>query len=122
MASVEIDRPVAVTPHRNRHPFLSWGTPAERSPDLIEAISEAATIRAARDRAHSDRAMPDRMSGFLTGGSFVLVVAVWLVAAPVASVPLAVLLACCAAHIAASCVEFEIGPVVALPTTPVLYF
>jgi diguanylate cyclase (GGDEF)-like protein len=122
MASVEIDRPVAVTPHRNRHPLLAWSSPAERDPDLIEAISETATIRAARDRAHTDRAMPDRMSGFLTGGSFVLDVTAWLVLVPVSTLPIALLLACCAAHVAASSIEFEIGPGIALPTTPVLFF
>jgi diguanylate cyclase (GGDEF)-like protein len=61
------------------------------------------------------------MSGFLTGGTFVLALAAWLVAAPPAAIPLGLLVACVAAHAAAATVEFEIGPGTAVPTTPVLY-
>ncbi len=120
MASIELDRSAAAA-HRNRHPSVGWGSPAERDPDLIEAIDVAATIRDARDRAHSDRRVPDRMSSLLTGGSFALVLACWLLAAPVASFPLGILAACILAHTVAASIEFEIGPGTALPTTPVLY-
>ena len=66
MASIVVDNPVAKgVPRgaRDRHPARAVAV--ERASDLIEAISEAATIRAARDRAHSERAVPDRMSGYL---------------------------------------------------------
>jgi len=119
MASIELDRSVAAN-HRNRHPLLAAGPPAERDPDLIEAISAAATIQEARDRAHAGRAVPDRMSSVLTGGSFILVLAGWLLAAPVA-VPVGLLAACILAHTVAASIEFEIGPGTSLPTTPVLY-
>lgn len=121
MASIEVDRPVAVRPaHRNRH-RSHGGVPGERNPALIEAIAEAASIREARGRAHSVRVVPDRMSGILTGGSFVLTLAVWLLVAPPSSVPFSLLAACIVAHVAAGSIEFEIGPGTALPTTPVLY-
>ena len=95
--------------------------PGERNPDLSEAIAEAATIREARGRAHSDRVVPDRMSGLLTGGSFVLALAVWLLVAPPASIPFSLLAACVVADVMAASIEFEIGPGTAVPTTPVLY-
>lgn len=121
MASLELNRPTAPAPHRNRHPHSQWGAVADRNPDLIEAINEADTIRAARERVHSDRVAPDRMSGFLTGGSFVLAIAVWLIVSPIASIPFAMLAACILAETVAASIEFEIGPGTALPTTPVLY-
>jgi diguanylate cyclase (GGDEF)-like protein len=61
------------------------------------------------------------MSGFLTGGSFILALGAWLIAAPPATLPLGLLAACVAVHAAAATVEFEIGPGLAVPTTPVLY-
>jgi len=122
MASILIGHPLAPgAAHRTRGPQLAQDTAVERDPDLIEAISEAATIREARDRAHSERAVPDRMSGYLTGGSFVLTLGAWLLLAPPASIPVGLLAACVAAHVAAASIEFEIGPGTALPTTPVLY-
>ena len=122
MASIVVDNPVAKgVPRgaRDRHPARAVAV--ERASDLIEAISEAATIRAARDRAHSERAVPDRMSGYLTGGSVVLALGAWLLLAPPAVIPLGVLAACVAAYVAAASIEFEIGPGTALPTTPVLW-
>jgi diguanylate cyclase (GGDEF)-like protein len=92
----------------------------ERDPNLIAAINQAETIREARDRAHSAIPIPDRMSGILTGGSLLVVLAIWLLVAP-PLVPLVALVACVAAHAAAASIEFEIGPGLALPTTPVLY-
>jgi hypothetical protein len=121
MATIELDHPASGASHRVRHPFLAWNSSVERDPDLIEAISEASTIRAARNRAHSDRAVPDRMSGFLTGGSFILTLVVWNLIAPVASIPFGLLAACVLAHTVAASIEFEIGPGTALPTTPVLF-
>ena len=122
MTSIGTDHRVAIGPgHGGRRPPIPKKTAAERDPDLVEAIDVAATIREARDRAHSDRAVPDRMSGFFTGGSFVLALLVWLIVAPPASVPFGLLAACIAAHAAAASVEFEIGPGTAVPTTPVLY-
>jgi diguanylate cyclase (GGDEF)-like protein len=61
------------------------------------------------------------MSGFLTGGSFVLGLVVWQLIAPVASIPFGLLGACIVAHTIAASIEFEIGPGTALPTTPVLF-
>jgi diguanylate cyclase (GGDEF)-like protein len=61
------------------------------------------------------------MSGYLTGGSFVLALSVWLILFPPATVPIGVLVACVAAHAFAGAIEFEIGPGTAVPTTPVLY-
>jgi diguanylate cyclase (GGDEF)-like protein len=121
MASIEVERPAGGPAHRNRHPHLAWASPAERDPDLIEAVSEAAAFRAARDRAHSERVAPDRMSGFLTGGSFAAALAVWQLVSPAASIPLGLLAACIVAHALAASIEFEIGPGTAVPTTPVLY-
>ena len=92
----------------------------DREPGLIAAVSEAETIREARDRAHSPMPIPDRMSGILTGGSFLAALVIWLLVAPPV-IPLIPLLACVAAHAAAASIEFEIGPGLALPTTPVLY-
>ena len=122
MASIVVDNPVAKgVPRgaRDRHPARAVAV--ERASDLIEAISEAATIRAARDRAHSERAVPDRMSGYFTGGSVVLALGAWLFLAPPAIIPIGVLAACVAAYVAAATIEFEIGPGTALPTTPVLW-
>jgi hypothetical protein len=122
MTSILADHPVSKGgAHRTRDRLPAQGIAVERDSDLIEAISEAATIRAARDRAHSERAVPDRMSGYLTGGSFALTLGVWLLLAPPASIPIGLLVACVAAHAAAASIEFEIGPGTALPTTPVLW-
>jgi len=57
---------------RPRDPRLAPEVVFEHDSDLIAAISEVATIREARDRAHAERAVPDRMSGYVTGGPFVL--------------------------------------------------
>jgi diguanylate cyclase (GGDEF)-like protein len=122
MASILLGHPLAPgAAHRTRDPHLAQDVAVERDSDLIEAISEAATIRDARDRAHSERAVPDRMSGYLTGGSLVLALGAWLLLAPPTSIPVGLLAACVAAHVAAGSIEFEIGPGTALPTTPVLY-
>jgi diguanylate cyclase (GGDEF)-like protein len=122
MTSILVDDPFALgAGHPGRDRRHAPGIAVERDPDLIEAISEAATIREARNRAHSERAVPDRMSGYLTGGSFALTLGAWLLIAPPASIPLGLLAACVAAHVAAASIEFEIGPGTALPTTPVLY-
>ncbi len=93
----------------------------KRDPVLVEAISEATTIREARGRAHSEGAVPDRMSGYLTGGSFVLTLGAWLALSPPSVIPIGLLAACILAHVAAASIEFEIGPGTALPTTPVLF-
>jgi diguanylate cyclase (GGDEF)-like protein len=61
------------------------------------------------------------MSGFLTGGSFILALAVWQLISPAASIPFGLLAACVVAHAMAASIEFEIGPGTALPTTPVLF-
>ena len=122
MTSILADHPAAKGAARGtRDRQRAQGIAVERDSDLIEAISEAATIRAARDRAHSERAVPDRMSGYLTGGSFALTLGAWLLVAPPASIPIGLLVACVAAHAAAASIEFEIGPGTALPTTPVLW-
>jgi diguanylate cyclase (GGDEF)-like protein len=106
--------------HRVRHDDSDGHVEIERDPHLIAAISEAVSIREARDRAHSPIPVPDRMSGLLTGGSFLAALAIWLLIAPPA-IPLGLLAACVAAHAAAASIEFEMGPGLALPTTPVLY-
>jgi diguanylate cyclase (GGDEF)-like protein len=122
MASIEVAHTGSEGPaHRNRHANLVSHVPIERDPNLIAAISEAQTIREGRDRSHSKLAVPDRMSGLLTGGSFILAMVAWLIIAPPATVPLGLLAACVAAHVAAGSIEFELGPGVAVPTTPVLF-
>ena len=122
MATILADHPVAINgAHRDRHPAAPRSIGVERAPDLIEAVNEATDIREARDRAHSERVVPDRMSGYLTGGSFIAALGLWLVLAPPSSIPLGLLAACVAAHVAAASIEFEIGPGTALPTTPVLF-
>jgi diguanylate cyclase (GGDEF)-like protein len=121
MSSIPIDHfPSDGPAHRLRHPVRVHDA-AERDSDVVEAISEATTIRDARGRAHSERSIPDRMSGYMTGGSFVLALLLWLVIAAPSSWPLGLLAACIAAHAVAASIEFEIGPGVALPTTPVLF-
>ena len=121
MTSLQMDHSIVVAaPQRVRHP-LPAPAAAKRDSALVEAISEAATIREARSRVHSEVAVPDRMSGYLTGGSFVLVLAVWILAAPPTTLPIGLLAACIAAHAATASIEFEIGPGTALPTTPVLF-
>jgi diguanylate cyclase (GGDEF)-like protein len=122
MRAIQEEPPAIGDPgRRNRHPNVIARLAAERDPKLIEAISEAAAIREARDRARAEIAVPDRMSGLFTGGSFVLALAIWLLLAPPPNIPFALLAACVAAHVAAASIEFEIGPGSALPTTPVLF-
>ena len=95
MTAIEVDHAAGAGPgRRNRSPNLTGHTAAERAPNLIAAISEATAIRETRDRAHAEIAVPDRMSGLLTGGSFVLALTVWLILVPPATVPLALLGAC----------------------------
>ena len=121
MATLQMDHSIVLgSSERVRHPLLSQAVPKHDS-DLVKAISEAATIREARARAHSEGAVSDRMSGYLTGGSFVLTLAVWILAAPPAAIPIGLLAACIVTHTAAASIEFEIGPGTALPTTPVLF-
>ena len=88
--------------------------------DLTNAVDETAFVRDARFRIRGPMAAPDRRSGLLTGGSFIVIVLAWLLVAPPSTVPVLAFLACVVAHIAASSVEFEIGPGSALPTMPVL--
>ncbi len=107
--------------YRTRDRLPAQEIPIGRDSDLIEAIDEAATIRAARRRAHSERGVPDRMSGYVTGGSFALTLGAWLIISPPPAFSVALLVACVAAHAVASRIEFEIGPGTSLPTTPVLY-
>lgn len=122
MSSIEINQPASGNPGRRiRRADLVGHAAVERAPDLIAAISEATAIRETRDRAHAEIPVPDRMSGLLTGGSFVFALTVWLVLVPPPTVPWVLLAACIAAHVAAASIEFEIGPGSALPTTPVLY-
>jgi diguanylate cyclase (GGDEF)-like protein len=117
---VVVGTPVAGPAHRVRHPQIALAS-MKRDSALVEAISEASMIRDARGRSHSDGVIPDRMSGYLTGGSFVLTMAAWLLLAPPAVIPIGLLGCCILAHVAAASIEFEIGPGTALPTTPVLF-
>ena len=123
MVSIVVENPIATTgmPRGARRRQPAHDVTVERASDLSEAISEASTIREARDRAHSERAVPDRMSGYVTGGSVALALGTWLFLAPPAVIPVGLLVACVAAHAVASSIEFEIGPGTALPTTPVLW-
>ena len=106
--------------HRLRH-ARHGHNPVEFDSNVMEAISEATVIRDARSRAHAERVLPDHMSGYFTGGSFVTALLIWLVLAPPTKFPILLLAACIAAHVVAASIEFEIGPGVALPTTPVLF-
>ena len=87
---------------------------------LADAVDTAALLGATRSRARAEIAAPDRRSGLLTGGSFILVLGLWLLLDPPSGASLIAFLACIVAHAAASTVEFELGPGSALPTTPVL--
>jgi diguanylate cyclase (GGDEF)-like protein len=87
---------------------------------VVDAVEAAALVEATRTRAHGGLEGPDRRSGLLTGGSFILVLGAWLLAATPHDASLVAFLACVVAHALASSVEFEIGPGSALPTTPVL--
>jgi diguanylate cyclase (GGDEF)-like protein len=121
MTSTDIGLPINGNPrHRNRRPDLGHAA-IERDPCLVAAVNEAAAFRDARTRARSAVAIPDRMSGFLTGGSFLATLGIWLAVSPPASLPLGLLGILIAAHVVAASIEFEIGPGCALPTTPVLY-
>jgi diguanylate cyclase (GGDEF)-like protein len=121
MTSSEIGLPVSGSHReRSRRPDLGHAT-IERDPNLVAAIKEAAAFRDARTRARSAVAIPDRMSGILTGGSFLATLGIWLAVSPPASLPVGLLAILVVAHVAAASIEFEIGPGCALPTTPVLY-
>ena len=80
--------------------------------------ADASVIAAARRRIRRGLVV-DRGTGLLTGGSFLAVMATWLVLAPPRSVPIEMFIACVVAQVGAASVEFEIGPGCALPTTPV---
>jgi diguanylate cyclase (GGDEF)-like protein len=122
MAAIEINHSATGNPGRqDRQRDAAGHTAVERAPTLIAAIDQATAIRETRDRARAEIAVPDRMSGWLTGGSFVLVLGLWLLFFPPATIPWALLAACIAAHVAAGSIEFEMGPGSALPTTPVLF-
>lgn len=93
----------------------------ERDPNLVAAVTEAATVRDARARVRSSAAVPDRMAGLVTGGSFLAILGVWLAQSPPSGVPWFSFGALMVAYVAAASIEFEIGPGCALPTAPVLY-
>ena len=76
-------------------------------------------VGAARRRVRDEVAGNDRRTGIITGGSFVTVMAVWLLVAPPSHIVLTAVAACAIAYAVAASVEFEIGPGWALPTTPV---
>jgi diguanylate cyclase (GGDEF)-like protein len=106
---------------RNRPGSSTSASSADASgSDLIDAVDETAIVRDARTRIRGETAAPDRRSGLLTGGSFIFAVLAWLILAPPPGIPVLAFLACVIAHVAASSVEFEIGPGSALPTMPVL--
>ncbi len=121
MAAIHIETAETGPGHRQRHPDLTGEAESGRDPNLVAAIDEASAIRRTRDRFHSNVPVPDRMSGLLTGGSFVLTLVVWWLAVPPAVVPLGLLAACVVVHAVAASIEFEIGPGSAVPTTPVLF-
>jgi diguanylate cyclase (GGDEF)-like protein len=88
--------------------------------EIIRAITaEVAVVREARRRMRDEVRGNDRWSGLITGGSFLLTIVVWNVLAPPRSWPTGTFAACVAVYVVAACVEFEIGPGSALPTTPV---
>ncbi len=120
MAAVAANRSSSPGGHRDRQPHLAGPSALERDPEVIAAVTEATAIRDTRARVHSDIAGPDRMSGLLTGGSFVVALAVWLLVAPPVAFPVVLLAACIAAHAAAASIEFELAAGSAVPTTPVL--
>ena len=82
-----------------------------------DIADDVAVVASARRRIHQEL-VADRGSGLLIGGSFLVAVTAWLLLAPPRSVPFGVFAACVAAYSVAGCVEFEIGPGCALPTTP----
>ena len=90
-------------------------------PDVAEALGAVELVGETRNRVRDGAraSRTERLSGWLTGGLFALVVVPWVALSSPAGawVPLA---ACVVAHAVASSVEFEIGPGSALPTTPVL--
>jgi GGDEF domain-containing protein len=103
---------------------LSDDATQTRSPEteieIIRAITaEVAVVREARRRMRDKIRGNDRWSGLITGGSFLLTVVEWNVLAPPRSWPIGTFAACVAVYVVAACVEFEIGPGSALPTTPV---
>jgi diguanylate cyclase (GGDEF)-like protein len=87
--------------------------------DVDRIAADATLVGESRRRIRRKMVGKDRRSGLLTGGSFLVVVASWNLVAPPASAPVGMFAGCVAAFIVAGCVEFEIGPGCALPTTPV---
>ncbi len=85
----------------------------------VDAAADAALVGAARRRIRREIGSHDRWSGLLTGGSFLVVMTAWIAAVPPRSVPVVTAAWCVAAFIVVGCVEFEIGPGCALPTTSV---
>jgi hypothetical protein len=104
MSSIPISHfPPSGSGHRIRH-SLHGRDQVEHDTNVMAAISEAATIRDARGRAHTERAIPDHMSGYFTGGSFVVALGLWLILATPAGIPFGLLAACIAAHVVAASV------------------
>jgi len=85
--------------------------------DAAAIAADAALVGAARGRLRRDGTL-HRRATLLTGGTLLLTLAVWIVAAPRA-LDLPTFGACIAALVLAGSVEFEIGPGCALPTAPV---
>ena len=88
--------------------------------DADAIAADAALVAAARRRVRR-MLVADRGSGLLAGGSFLVAAAAWILLAPAGPVPIGTFVACVAAYVVAGCVEFEIGPGCALPTTPVQF-
>jgi diguanylate cyclase (GGDEF)-like protein len=87
--------------------------------DVATIEAEVAVVQEARRRLRDKARGNDRRSGLITGGSFLVAVAVWNVLSPPRAFSIGTLAACVAVYVVAASVEFEIGPGSALPTTPV---
>ncbi len=93
----------------------------ERNPSLDDAVEATKALATSRSRRGLRRAPVRHLaSGLVTGGSFLVALLCWIVVDPPSPDAVRVLALCMLVHAVAALVEFEIGPGVAVPTTPVL--
>jgi diguanylate cyclase (GGDEF)-like protein len=95
--------------------------PARIDPRVLrDAVETANAVGESRRRLRVRLPSRHLGSGVVTGGSFLVTLLVWLLVRPPDPDILPILALCVALHAVASAVQFEIGPGLALPTTPLL--
>ena len=113
--STRASRPV----HSSRHPRRAARLAARRG--VNAAVDEARAVDESRSRGAAGSNTHRRPhSDTWLAALFVIGLGGWLAAAPPTGASLVVLVACIAAQVVASSIQFEIGPGFVVPTTPVL--